>query len=52
MVNPQDLIDIAIQLADGLGGERRGRPRQTELRRAVRRIEHWTTIAPRVDVPI
>ena len=35
MVNPQDLIYIATQLADGLGGGRRGRPRQTELRRAV-----------------
>ena len=35
MVSPQDLIDIATQLADGLGDENRGRPRQTELSRAV-----------------
>ena len=35
MVNPQDLIDIATQLADGLGDKNRGRPKQTELSRAV-----------------
>ena len=35
MVNPHDLIDIAARLADGLGEENRGRPKQTELRRAV-----------------
>ena len=35
MVNPRDLIDIATRLADGLGEETRGRPRQTELSRAV-----------------
>ena len=35
MVNPQDLIDIATQLAVGLGEENRGRPKQTELSRAV-----------------
>ena len=35
MVNPQDLIDIAMQLADGLGDGNRGRPKQTELSRAV-----------------
>ena len=35
MVNSQDLIDIATQLADGLGDENRGRPKQTELSRAV-----------------
>ena len=35
MVNSQDLLDIAIQLADGLGEGNRGRPRQTELSRAV-----------------
>ena len=35
MVNPQDLLGIATQLADGLGEGSRGRPRQTELSRAV-----------------
>ena len=35
MVNPQDLLDIASQLADGLGDGNRGRPKQTELSRAV-----------------
>ena len=35
MVTPQDLIDIAMQLADGLGDGSRGRPKQTELSRAV-----------------
>lgn len=35
MVNPQDLLDIATQLADGMGDGIRGRPKQTELSRAV-----------------
>ena len=35
MVNPQDLIDIAMQLADGLGDGSRGRPKQIGLSRAV-----------------
>ena len=34
-MNPRDLIRIAKQLASGTVGGRRGRPRQTELRRAV-----------------
>ena len=34
-MNPRDLIRIARQLASGAVGGRRGRPRQTELRRAV-----------------
>ena len=34
-MNPQDLLGIAAQLADGLGEGSRGRPRQTELSRAV-----------------
>ena len=34
-MNPRDLIRIAKQLASGAVGGRRGRPRQTELRRAV-----------------
>ena len=34
-MNPQNHIDIATHLAVGLGDENRGRPRQTELRRAV-----------------
>ena len=34
-MNPRDFIRIARQLASGAVGERRGRPRQAELRRAV-----------------
>lgn len=34
-MNPRDLIRIARQLASGAVGGSRGRPRQTELRRAV-----------------
>ena len=34
-MNPRDLIRIARQLASGVTGGRRGRPRQAELRRAV-----------------
>ena len=35
MISSQDLLNIANELAGGLGDENRGRPRQTELRRAV-----------------
>ena len=35
MVNPRDLIRIALYLASGELNDRVGRPRQTELRRAV-----------------
>ncbi len=34
-MNPRDLVRIARQLASGAVGGNRGRPRQTELRRAV-----------------
>lgn len=34
-MDPSDLLLIAHQLASGLVGSRRGRPRQAELRRAV-----------------
>lgn len=34
-MNPHDLIRIARQLASGAVGGNRGRPRQTELRRAI-----------------
>ena len=34
-MNPRDLIRIARQLASGVMGGNRGRPRQTELRRAI-----------------
>ena len=34
-MNPRDLLRIARQLASGVTGENRGRPRQAELRRAV-----------------
>ena len=35
IVNPRDLLRVARQLAAGALGRNRGRPRQTELRRAV-----------------
>lgn len=35
MISHQDLLNIAEELASGLGDENQGRPRQTELRRAV-----------------
>ena len=35
MVNPQDLLDIATHLADGMGDRAHGTPKQTELSRAV-----------------
>ena len=34
-MNPRDLIRIARQMASGAIGQGRGRPRQTELRRAI-----------------
>ena len=34
-MDPRDLIKIGLRLASGALGRRRGRPRQTELRRAI-----------------
>ena len=39
-MDPRDLLSIAHELAGGLVGGRRGRPRQTELRRALSAAYH------------